>query len=64
MFGPLKATVRLMWPPGENEFDTPGFKETVSIRNHARSHQPAWKDSEILEHWAECSGRPSLRARE
>ena len=26
-FGPLKATVRLMWPPGENEFDVPTIEE-------------------------------------
>ena len=25
IFGPLKATVRLMWPPSKNEFDIPGL---------------------------------------
>ena len=25
-FGPFKATARLMWPPGKNEFDPPDLE--------------------------------------
>ena len=37
-FGPLKATSRLMWPPGENEFDTPALAPQVSASLTAKKY--------------------------